>query len=119
MIKAILSIIAYKKIIESPIPYSFTIARYDDEQEIYLDIKNIDISVGVTKYTVKNIMAACSMSLYDYNETRKFLTYFLEKFLKKNKILESVLYLELDGKVIRIRNITIDNRRVLRIGISH
>jgi len=118
MIKALLNSLSCKNTIENHPPYSFSIAHYDDEHEIYLDIKNIDISIGVPKYSTKNIMTACTNALHDYNETRNFLSYFLEKFFEKNKVKESTLYLELDDKVIRIRNISINNHNVLRVSIN-
>lgn len=103
---------------ENDTNYSFGISRYNDENEIYLDITNVDINVGVSKYSTKNIMAVCNPHFTSDPKTRDFLEFFLRKFLSKNKIKDGTVYIELAGRVIRIRNKSINEQSVLRINIS-
>ena len=118
MIKALMLFLRCAIRTENEVNYSFGISRYNDENEIYLDIKSVDINVGVSKYSTKNIMSACNSHFASDTKTRDFLEYFLRKFLAKNKIKDGTVYIELEGRVIRIRNKSINEQSVLRISIS-
>jgi hypothetical protein len=98
--------------------YSFTVSRYDEENEIYLDIKSVQINVGVTKYTVQNIMNVCNSYFLDDIELKKFIEFFLTKFLRKNIVRDSTIYITYNKLTIRIRNISLKNQSVLRIIID-
>ena len=116
MLKALMLFLRCAFNIEKEVKYSFSISRYNDENEIYLDISNVDINIGVTKYTVKNIIYGCRNYL-DF-DTKKFLEFFLQKFLRKNNIKDGTVYIDISGKIIRIRNKNINEQSVLRINIS-
>jgi len=118
MIKALMLFLRCAMRVENETNYSLGVSRYNDENEIYLDITNVNINIGVSKYSVKNIMNACNPHFTTDIKTRDFLEYFLRKFLDKNNIKEGTIYLEIEGLVIRIRNKNINEQSVLRISIS-
>lgn len=118
MIKALMLYLRCAMSIEKEFKYSFTISRYANENEIYMDITTVDINIGVNKYTVKNIMSACASYFTQDIDTKNFLELFLRKFLAKNKIDDGTVYIDVSGKIIRIRNKSISQQSVLRINIS-
>jgi glycine cleavage system H lipoate-binding protein len=117
MIKALLNLFKRDDIVNTP-SYSFSIVRYSDENEIYEDVKSIDINVGVSKYSRDSILSAISPFLKEKPKTKKFLEFFLEKLLEKLKVVESVMYLHIDNKVIRVKNNTVSNPTIIRIIIN-
>ena len=117
MIKALLNLFKRNTNVDIP-SYSFNIVRYIDENEVYEDVKTIDINVGVSKYSREAIIYAVSPFLKELPETKEFLIFFLEKLLQNLKINESVLYIHIDGKVIRVKNSSINNHSTIRIIIN-
>jgi len=118
MIKALIKIFGCNSKEEDIPNFSFTLTRYDSESEIYLDVKNIDVNIGITKYAVQNIMNECYLFLQDKIETKKFLEFFLNKFISKNKIKDSTVYITINDTTIRIRNTNLQNKTVLRLIID-
>jgi len=119
MIKALIKIFGCNSKEEDIPNFSFTLTRYDSESEVYLDVKNIDVNIGITKYTVPNIMNECYSFLEDKPETKKFLEFFLGRFFSKNNIKDSTVYITLDDITIRIRNTSLQNKTVLRLIIDN
>jgi hypothetical protein len=117
MIKALLNLFKRDDNVNTP-SYSFSIVRYSDENEIYEDVKTIDINVGVSKYSRDSILSAISPFLKEKPGTKKFLDFFIGKLLEKLKVVESVIYFHIDNKVIRIRNNAISNPSIIRIIIN-
>ena len=104
---------------EENIPtFSIDVSRYDSENEVYMDIKNVDINIGVTKYTTHYIISACNSRLQNDIETKKLLEFFLNKFLSKNKVKDSVIYITVNGTNIRVRNTTLQTSTVLRLSVN-
>ena len=117
MIKALLNLFRRNTKVDIP-TYSFSVVRYTDETEVYEDVNTIDINVGVSKYSRETIIYAVSPFLKELPETRNFLDFFLGKLLQKLKVSDSVIYFHIDGKVIRVRNSTINNPSITRIIIN-
>jgi hypothetical protein len=118
MIKALSNFFRCINDIEPSPKYSFTYDRYDDENEAYSEIKNVDINIGVNAYTMKKIIYAYEIATNKNDKSLNFLKYFLDKFLSKNNPTESIIYIHLDKRIIRIRNITLNNHRVLKLSID-
>lgn len=118
MIKALYNFFGCNNNIEPQLKYSFIYDKYDSEEEAYVDIKNVDINIGVNEYTTKKIMSAYEKVMQQNDNTYHFLKYFLGKFFNKNSIKESIVYIQIDDKLIRIRNITLKNQRVLKLIID-
>ncbi len=117
MIKALLNLFKRNTNVDIP-SYSFDVVRYLDENEVYEDVKTIDINVGVSKYSREAIIYAVSPFLRELPEIKDFLDFFLGKLLKKLKFNDSVLYIHIDSKVIRVKNNTINNHSAFRIIIN-
>jgi hypothetical protein len=118
MIKALYNFLKCNIDTEPPPKYSFTYDKYNNEREVHMEIKNVDVNVGVNGYTSKKIISACETAMPKDNKILHFLKYFLDKFFSKNNVKESIIYIEIDGKLIRIRNIMSSNQSVIKLSID-
>lgn len=116
MIRAIFNFLKGKKIYNIP-NYSFILTKYTDENDIYYDIRSIDIDIEVKNYTLYELSREYSPLLIDETETKQFLDFFISKLLERNVIDENKIYIQINNKTIRIKNKSIINDKILRIDI--
>jgi len=95
--------------------YYLTVENFRDEKEIYIDIKHIDVNLGVSNYNFETIVVTYEKLLT--NPTRYTVNKYMEKFLQKSTIEEGIMYIDLGNYIIRLKNSSIKNNRVIRIMI--
>jgi hypothetical protein len=98
--------------------YRIEFSIYDNESDIYSEIQSVDRNVGIKKCTYENLINSYKIVLSYDNELKSFLDYQIRKYLSLYKIEESVIYIDSNFAVVRIKNLSIQNERVLRINVK-